>query len=257
MRRVRCARSLQTVLRIAVAVVVASPGCANLIGLDNYEEVEKTPMGRSADTGGNANTGGNRATGGRPPAGGASPTGGISATGGVPPNIGCDVPSLPNPCRVCLATRCAVECRGCRDNPDCSALLDCINDCAGTDNCLDDCVIANPDGEADFFGLFGDNACAFTTCKLECAQRLGRPGEACDQDSQCASSTCLGPDGWCSTVCTTTSDCAGGLYCVPSMAGESYCFVGCGDDLDCSLYPGTTCQQGTSTDGASVAVCAG
>ena len=233
----------------ALLLSAAAAGCANLIGLDAYEEM-------NADEAEGGRASGGRATGGNPPA----------ATGGNPPAatggrqngpMRCDIPGFNRACLDCVAGRCASECSECNDNPDCLALLGCLEGCAGEQRCLPSCAEQHSDGTFEFLEVYADYACAFTTCKLECQGTLGVLGESCDADDQCANDFCAGVDRWCTVYCDDHADCSADGYCVPNEEGTNTCFIGCITDDDCILYPGTRCEVVPLFDDDRASVCTG
>src|SRR5688500_17824464 len=252
-------------VRAAAAALLLSAGaagCANLIGLDAYEEVDadEAEGGRASGgraTGGRA-TGGNSpaATGGAPPAG----TGGNApaATGGRPSGpIRCDIPGFNRACLDCVSNRCESECSDCNDNPECLALLGCLEGCAGEQQCLPECADEHSDGTFDFLEVYADYACACTTCKFECQGTLGVVGESCDADDQCEDDFCAGVDRWCTAYCDSHADCPADGYCVPNKEQTNTCFIGCITDDDCVLYPGTRCLEVDLFDGDRASACTG
>ena len=233
----------------ALLLSAGAAGCANLIGLDAYEEVDADEAEGGRASGGRA-TGGNSpaATGGTPPA----------ATGGRPSGpVRCDIPGFNRTCLDCVANRCESECSDCNDNPDCLALLDCLEGCAGEQQCLPSCAEQYSGGAFEFLEVWADYACAFTTCKLECQGTLGVIGESCDADDQCEGDFCAGVDGWCTAYCDSHADCPVDAYCVPNKEQTNTCFIGCVTDDDCILYPGTSCEQLRLSDDDLAAVCTG
>lgn len=238
---------LKPLCALGLGVVLAGGGCSNVIGLDDYEEVDDVD-GR----GGRANTD-PPATGGRPPASGGTapmPTGGAGPSG-----ASCELPNASANCRQCVETSCAAECGRCRGDPACVAVLGCLRDCAGDSECLASCADEHPDGVAPFLELYADYSCGFTTCKLACTGRLGAIGDACDANAHCQGAFCSGPDGWCTGLCDTSLDCPANSQCVVNGLGTTTCFMGCQSDDDCLLYPGTVCQMVEAVDG-QVRVCA-
>lgn len=69
------------------------------------------------------------------------------------------------PCQLCLYTECPEEMNQCVANPDCTALLECLDACE-TPGCENTCYTAFPGGLADSgpVGLCGQDHCA-----VECA----------------------------------------------------------------------------------------
>jgi hypothetical protein len=263
MRRSSASRLLFSAAALGLVLTAAAGGCANLIGLDDYEEVDGKPRPRSTGgRDGGVNATGGRASGGNP----STNTGGRApSTGGRAPATGgqqgtgdrCDFPGFERPCLDCVADRCANECAGCNGNPDCVALLACFQECAGTTDCLSDCGDAYPGGVDPFLEVWADYSCAFTTCKLECQGTLGALGESCDTNAQCEGGFCAGVDGWCTTFCEGSFDCHVGGACVVNEADTSTCFMGCITDADCVLYPGTVCGEAESVEGDPVTLCMG
>jgi hypothetical protein len=87
-------------------------------------------------------------------------------------------------------------------------------------------------------------------------------GEACTQDSGCASGICLGPSGQrvCTTTCLDDSDCGGSLRCIPGTAFgttmNQLCQLALGaaaDGADCTKA--TDCQSGLCVEGKCTALC--
>jgi hypothetical protein len=212
MHGTRAARTLRTAFGVTVFAVVASAGCGNLIGLDDYEEVDEVQAARAGN---------------------------------------CNVAFLPPACRSCVASQCASECSDCRANPQCVAMLSCLNDCAGTETCLADCQAEHEGGVDDFYGVYADDACAFTTCGSVCSPAR-EVGEPCNVNSQCASAGCTFEGGWCTDVCTSSSQCPD--YCSP-VGEDALCFVACDSNADCESFPSTTCQPYVSVEGSEIQVC--
>jgi hypothetical protein len=242
---------------VALLLSAAAAGCANLIGLDAYEEVDADEAEGGRGSGGRA-TGGNPpvGTGGKPPAAtGGAPA---AATGGRPSGPDrCDIPGFNRACLDCVASRCASECSECNANPDCIALLGCLEGCAGEQQCLPSCAEQYSNGTYEFLEVYADYACAFTTCKLECQGTLGVVGESCDADDQCEDDFCAGVNGWCTAYCDSHADCPADGYCVRNDQQTNTCFIGCITDDDCILYPGTSCEDVTLFDDGQAWVCTG
>lgn len=69
------------------------------------------------------------------------------------------------PCQLCLYTECAEAMNVCIANPECTALLQCLDACEAP-GCENTCYIAHPDGLADS-GPVG--RCAQEACVTQCA----------------------------------------------------------------------------------------
>jgi hypothetical protein len=96
-----------------------------------------------------------------------------------------------------------------------------------------------------------------------CAATNGQVGDPCKVDGDCttAGATC-GPDGWCDTSCTSTTDTSCGMTtagvtdkCIKNGANKFTCFPGCTSANDCVVYSSAFCQA--NLQGGSGFVCAG
>ncbi len=67
-------------------------------------------------------------------------------------------------CQICLYTECQPEMNDCVSNPDCTALLTCLDLCE-TPECTNDCYFEFPDGSGDV-GPVGD--CLQESCAAAC-----------------------------------------------------------------------------------------
>lgn len=69
-----------------------------------------------------------------------------------------------DPCQLCLYTECQPEMNTCVSNPDCTALLTCLDGCDDAE-CTNDCYFTYPDGSGDV-GPVGD--CLQESCAAAC-----------------------------------------------------------------------------------------
>ena len=103
--------------------------------------------------------------------------------------------------------------------------------------------------------------CACPECIAESAPRP--LNIACGPDSDCESNSCYSAGGFCTTTCTTDSDCASaGMVCVTmpcSASGQSndcgsMCQRPCSSDGTCSAF-GVTCRTLPTPTNTSTAIC--
>jgi hypothetical protein len=122
----------------------------------------------------------------------------------------------------CEASACSADTKPCADAANCCAGLTCYR--------------YNPPG----------------TCHPAVALSLGDP---CRNSSECASGNC---QGWCTSVCATTSACTSATECAPVQGGTYACFPFCQSNKDCTVYgPGVTCQPTTNVAGVPTMICSG
>lgn len=113
--------------------------------------------------------------------GGGSGTGGGSSTGGTSGGDAgtdsgdqcgdfCTAPT----CCDCSASQCTTEYDSCRCEPDCIELIECLRDCAMTDQaCQNACFDGHPTGKPIYTAL---EACASFFCTSECQPGSGDAG---------------------------------------------------------------------------------
>jgi hypothetical protein len=178
-------------------------------------------------TGGRRSTGGAEATGGtentggsEPGSGGTAPTGGANGTGGAPVTS-CALPAYPESCGECIDDSCNASCNPCLADADCRALVACAQGCF-SNSCLDSCFEAHEDSADAFLDIY--DTCAFTTCASTCGARFGA---SCDEDDDCASGTCSGPGGYCTSLCDDHDDCPLAGWCAQDVDGIARCLVDC------------------------------
>jgi hypothetical protein len=107
---------------------------------------------------------------------GGSSTGGSGGTGDAGNDSGdqcgqfCTNPT----CCDCSASQCTTEYDTCRCEPDCVELIECIRDCAPSDQvCQNGCYAAHPTGQQIYTAL---EACASFYCTSACQPGSGDAG---------------------------------------------------------------------------------
>ena len=132
-----------------------------------------TGAGGSPSTHGGA--GGGTSSGGTAGAGGGEVTGGSGGSGGVQPLVLCELATGTDSCDECQATECRLECDECESDPQCLALVECVNTCPPRQEggAYFDCVEVCGEGIPPASGAeFGD----VVTCrKFSCVGRCPDP----------------------------------------------------------------------------------
>jgi len=173
-------------------------------------------------------------------------------------------------CAACQKTSCCAELTAC--GTDCQSLVTCVANC-GESNTTSPCGCLEqyPNGVAEYDALY---TCEYTSCDTPCP--YVDTGDRCVNTDECyeaaygvtCSSEAPAYGGWCTyDGCEFDSDCENLVTASGNdMFGEpvsciqdgnvSTCFPGCQSDVDCTPFPGTTCQPATSVDDVSVTICA-
>ncbi len=179
-------------------------------------------------------------------AGGAGPVGGGgAAAGGAAPESCADGPAIgaEAACEACQRARCCTTLPGCADNPECVAIVACLDE-GGSQTCLDD----HPDGLWDYSGLATcrQNQCA-AECGIEaatCGQIIPTPASCTEEVNAacCAETTTCGENDACVALiyqCLDENACADqacldDCYAAfPDGVDDFEAMAGCWSDVAC------------------------
>jgi hypothetical protein len=180
-----------------------------------------TTSGTGSTTSGTGNTTGN-VTGSTTSSGGTS---------GGPPDA----------CNTCFQAvqeangACSSQLAACVADTGCSALLDCTNNCAATDNtCVTNCISAQP--MTAYTLLAAVYSCGCSACSSPCAGECSSSSSSSSTSSSTTSST---------SSSTSSSTGTGGTGC--GSCGGCETFNGGAGDVTCCYYcDGNTCQSSCS-----------
>ncbi len=88
--------------------------------------------------------------------------------------------SVPNnaDCNACMAQNCLSQCIDCATNTECTALVNCVNQC-GDDNCKKDCWNNHPDGHNLANALATKGGCLDKSCNPKCPKAPDTSGHGC------------------------------------------------------------------------------
>lgn len=157
----------------------------------------------------------------------------------------------------CLSGRCAapVTCRNageaCAVMSDCCSGLACLSGkCGASPNC---------GGVGTVCSMMND-CCQGVTCpRYGVTCQKGGIGDPCQLKIDCR--TGLDCNGlWCTMVCSTDAQCnpppsTNGVNNCVAVTGGFQCFPYCQSTAGCSIYPGTTCKDGTNVGGFTSKSC--
>jgi hypothetical protein len=177
--------------------------------------------GSTGSTGSGAGSTGSTGAGAGSTGSGPGATTGVGSTGSgmtCPAGTGCTQ---------CIATSCSDIWCGCANNPECSALYDCVGDCGNDPACAQTCYTTHAAGLSDA-ALVAD--CAATACDGSCNWG-GEPLDPCTKclylDCSAEMNACVGD-----TECLAVWDCLQG--CGP---GQLTCHQACYDAHPSGVLP--------------------
>jgi hypothetical protein len=162
---------------------------------------------------GGASEGGGAGEGG----GGASSSSSVGGGGGEGGAGGGMCPSLGDACTACLSTTCEDLYCTCYGNPQCGALITCLDPCSPDDeSCLQECLTAHRTGISDAF-LLSD--CGARGCATPC------PGsEAATACEVCLFTSCADD----MNRCLANSECSALIQCIADCtSGDDACSQRC------------------------------
>lgn len=197
--------------------------------------------GAGAGGAGGAGSGGQPSDGG----GGRGGGGGAEATGGAAPEACAEGPSIGTDaaCEACQRASCCTTLPGCAANPECVAIVACLDD-GGGQGCAGD----HPDGLWDYSGLATcrQNHCAAECgiAEAECGQIIPTPASCTEEVNAacCAETAKCGENDACVALiyqCLDENDC-GDQACLddcyaafPDGVDDFEAMAGCWSDVAC------------------------